>query len=104
MTDVLRLMLLTVALATAGCSTMARIDRNATSSFTPYPDGTFRFRSEVSLGYPDNQIGEQARMTQLRSWLDGDGMCKDGFDIVSRRVVPAYGLVSEAIYQGRCKR
>ncbi|RXF75037.1 hypothetical protein [Hansschlegelia zhihuaiae] len=92
------------AVSAAGCETTARIDRNATSSFTPYPDGSFRFRAEMSLAYPDNDLGEKARMTQLQSWLDSDGVCARGYEITSRRVVPTYGLVSDVNYQGRCVR
>jgi len=101
----MRMRMLVLLLAVAGC---AAIDRPEMSSFEPFADGRFVFRARAdSLAYRlDSPDGEAERMRWLSAYLGENSLCAAGFSIEERKVVAiSTGLatVHDLYYRGRCK-
>lgn len=99
--------LLMAVLFTAGCA-MTREELASETFFIPGPDG-FTFRAPAYTNLRENDPDAEARrLTVLRRYVDRNGTCPNGFEIVSREVVwrPATSLGvrtgADIIYSGRC--
>ena len=102
-----RCLLLLAVLLLAGCA-MTREELAAETLFIPTPDGfTFRAPAYTNLR-EDSPEAEVRRLTVLRRFVERNGTCPGGFDIVNREVIwrPATSLGvrtgADIIYSGRC--
>lgn len=97
-----RILLLTLsAYAVGGC---ASIDRVPASDFKPTSERSFEFVAAGSaLDYPeDSPAAEKVRMDWLRTWLDDNGMCPDGYKITQRKPVKVGAFGARIYYLGEC--
>jgi hypothetical protein len=85
----------------SGCAGYHAWEREGSSQFMPFPDGTWRLRTKISLDRPDDPQGERIRMGYLDGWLRSEGLCASGYEVTSRHVTPQ-GLYSDVVYTGRC--
>lgn len=88
------------------CSTQGRV---RDTHFMPLGNGMFRYSVMADAGTAaDSHEAEAERMAWLKAWLSGSGMCREGYQIMSRSVVlidqPVVGPEHEIVYRGRCRR
>jgi hypothetical protein len=93
--------ILLLCVAAAGCA--PAMDRITATDFEPTGNDGFKFRTMIAPQYPDNAMGETARMDMLQGWLTNNSMCPRGYDITSRQAVQRSVFVSDVFYNGRCK-
>lgn len=98
---------LIVAVTMANLAACAAVDRPAMTEFEPLEGDSFRFEADADVIYPAaSPTAEEERMRWLRTWLDNNSMCADGYRITERKVVltseALLGEVNRIYYRGEC--
>ena len=90
-----RLVLPLLAVLISGCAleekSRADFERHNNSVLrTSYQDqSVLVFEAKAGAAYPvDSESAEAVRMEWLQSWLDRQGLCPDGYEIVSKEPIP----------------
>lgn len=85
-----------LAILLSGCAleekSRADFERHDNSILrTSYQDeSVLVFEARAGSAYPsDSESAEAVRMEWLQSWLDRQGLCRDGYEIVSREPIGA---------------
>lgn len=86
------LVLFTVLLSGCAMEEKSRADferHNSSILRTSYQDESMLvFEAKAGAAYPtDSEAAEAVRMEWLQSWLDRQGLCPDGYEIISREPI-----------------
>ena len=93
-----------LAVMVAGCEAT---DRIAMTEFTPRSDGTFTYRATADAVYRlDSPGAEETRLRWLDQYIESNGLCEGGYEIVERTPVVVteglFGGITDIIYEGQC--